>query len=94
MRHGVPLEQSFLCVIFAPLFPSVPAARGGGVGGLRCQSFSFFFFPCSSADHERDLVFRVGDQYAKYEKQKPIEPHSEKKCVVVFDCILSPPQAE
>ena len=27
--------------------------RGGGGGGVRCQTFSFSFFPCS-ADHERD----------------------------------------
>ena len=25
----------------------------GGGGGMRCQTFSFSFFPCS-ADHERD----------------------------------------
>ena len=29
------------------------AARGGGGGGVRCQTFSFSFFPYS-ADHERD----------------------------------------
>ena len=27
--------------------------RAGGGGGVRCQTFSFSFFPCS-ADHERD----------------------------------------
>ena len=34
-------------------FFSERAARGGGGGGVRCQTFSFSFFPCS-ADHERD----------------------------------------
>ena len=34
------------------LFFSERAARRGG-GGVRCQTFSFSFFPCS-ADHERD----------------------------------------
>ena len=29
------------------------AARARGGGGVRCQTFSFSFFPCS-ADHERD----------------------------------------
>ena len=33
-------------------FFSERAARAGG-GGVRCQTFSFSFFPCS-ADHERD----------------------------------------
>ena len=31
--------------------PNEQRARGGG--GVRCQTFSFSFFPCS-ADHERD----------------------------------------
>ena len=37
-------------------FFSERAARGGGGGGgggVRCQTFSFSFFPCS-ADHEQD----------------------------------------
>ena len=33
-------------------FFSERAARAGA-GGVRCQTFFFFFFPCS-ADHERD----------------------------------------
>ena len=37
----------FLFFIFSP---NEQRARGGGV---RCQTFSFSFFPCS-ADHERD----------------------------------------
>ena len=35
-------------------FFSERAARRGG-GGVRCQTFSLFFFPCS-ADHERDWL--------------------------------------
>ena len=35
------------------IFFSERAARGGGGGGWRCQTFLFYFFPCS-ADHERD----------------------------------------
>ena len=40
----------FYFIVF--YFFSERAARGGG-GGVRCQTFSFSFFPCS-ADHERD----------------------------------------
>ena len=49
-----------------------------GGWGVCCQTFSFFFFPCS-ADHERDSppckvgfscwFFRVGNQNAECEKQ-------------------------
>ena len=35
------------------IFFSERAAREGGGGGVRCQTFYFYFFPCS-ADHERD----------------------------------------
>ena len=39
----------FFIFIFSP---NEQRARGGG-RGVRCQTFSFSFFPCS-ADHERD----------------------------------------
>ena len=39
----------FLFFIFSPN----EQRAGGGGGGVRCQTFSFSFFPCS-ADHERD----------------------------------------
>ena len=35
------------------LFSPNEQRGGGGGGGVRCQTFSFSFFPCS-ADHERD----------------------------------------
>ena len=41
----------FFFVLFL-FFLRTSSARGGG-GGVRCQTFSFSFFPCS-ADHERD----------------------------------------
>ena len=40
----------FIIFIFSP---NEQRARAGGGGGVRCQTFSFSFFPCS-ADHERD----------------------------------------
>ena len=43
--------RDFLHFFFFFFFFSERAARGGG--GVRCQTFSFSFFPCS-ADHERD----------------------------------------
>ena len=39
----------FLIFIFSPN----EQRAGGGGGGVRCQTFYFYFFPCS-ADHERD----------------------------------------
>ena len=39
--------------IFFIFSPNEQRAGGGGGGGVRCQTFSFSFFPCS-ADHERD----------------------------------------
>ena len=51
-RH-VDAPRDFLIFYFIIYyFFSERAARGGG-GGVRCQTFSFSFFPCS-ADHERD----------------------------------------
>ena len=38
----------FIYFIFSP-----NEQRAGGRGAVRCQTFFFFFFPCS-ADHERD----------------------------------------
>ena len=38
----------FIIIIFSP-----NEQRAGGGEGVRCQTFSFSFFPCS-ADHERD----------------------------------------
>ena len=42
------LNFFLIIIIFSP---NEQRARGGG--GVRCQTFSFSFFPCS-ADHERD----------------------------------------
>ena len=47
MRRVIFLFSYFLFFIFYP-----NEQRAGG-GGMRCQTFSFSFFPCS-ADHERD----------------------------------------
>ena len=61
--------------IFILFFLRTSSARGGGGGRVRCQTFSFSFFPCS-ADHERDwppckvVFFRVGNQCAECEKQQ------------------------
>ena len=46
-RH-VDAPRDFLFFYF---FLRTSSARGGG--GVRCETFSFSFFPCS-ADHERD----------------------------------------
>ena len=43
----------FFIFLFFIFFSERAARAGGGGGGLRCQTFSFSFFPCS-ADHERD----------------------------------------
>ena len=45
----------FIFIFFIYLFSpnEQRAGGGGGGGGVRCQNFSFSFFPCS-ADHERD----------------------------------------
>ena len=46
--------RDFLIFLFYfILFFSPNEQRAGGGGGVRCQTFSFSFFPCS-ADHERD----------------------------------------
>ena len=51
------------------------SAGGGGGCAARLPLFLLFSFPCS-ADHESGighrvkLFFRVGDQYAEYEKQQ------------------------
>ena len=49
MRRVIFLFFYFFIFYF---FLRTSSARGGG-GGVRCQTFSFSFFPCS-ADHERD----------------------------------------
>ena len=45
----IPLLVILIKQAWLPLLSA--ACRGGG--GVRCQTFFFFFFPCS-ADHERD----------------------------------------
>ena len=50
MRRVIFLFFIFYFFIFSP---NEQRAGGGGGGGVRCQTFSFSFFPCS-ADHERD----------------------------------------
>ena len=50
------LNFYFILFIFSPNEQRAKArwgGGGGGGGGVRCQTFSFSFFPCS-ADHERD----------------------------------------
>ena len=47
------LNLFFLFFLFFLRTSSAQGGGGGGGGGVRCQTFSFSFFPCS-ADHERD----------------------------------------
>ena len=48
-----PRDFLFFFIIIIIIFsPNEQRAEGGG-RGVRCQTFSFSFFPCS-ADHERD----------------------------------------
>ena len=52
---------------------------GGGGGGYAARRFLLFSFLCS-ADHERDwppykVAFRVGNQYAEYDKQHQEQLH-------------------
>ena len=51
-RH-VDAPRDFLIFYFIIFIFSPNEQRARGEGGLRCQTFSFPFFPCS-ADHERD----------------------------------------
>ena len=52
MRRVIFLFSYFLFFIFSPN-EQRGGGGGGGEGGVRCQTFYFYFFPCS-ADHERD----------------------------------------
>ena len=77
-------------VIFIFIFSERAACGGGGGGGGgagAARLFLYSFFPPCSADHEREwppckvFFFRVGNQYAECEKQRPIT--TVQKCQIV-----------
>ena len=78
-------------VIFI-LFSSNEQRGGGGGGGSggRCQTFfSFSLFPVQQTTggigHRVKYFFRVGNQYAEYEKQQHTHTHTHTPPSVAFD---------